>query len=423
MGESSVLLFCWTNSFYFLKIRLVITNAPPLVGGLEKVCLRLAQRLHMQEHDVEILARFTQGRHSLSGYFTESEPAGTLSCEGVRVRVLPLDAWSRLLLKPIFKLIWRESTFPLARWLYVRAIGVKVAKASEGSDIVHFFGNGAEMLGFAAESAARHVSAKFVVEPALHEGQWGDNWMDALLYKKANLLLAHSLHESVVLERMGIPVTKIRKVVHGVDVCDSGDGECFRKKYAVSGPMVLFLGRKTLEKGVGRLLEAWPLVAAKFPQATLVVAGPQSAEFEKLKSACFNKSESRNRQSSTPLLRILNLDDLTDREKQDALAACDLLCVPSAGESFGMVYFEAWAYKKPVVALDLPVLRETIGAAHAGILVGNDLRKVGVGIIKLLENPELRKEMGENGYRLAGEHSWQAASQSYLASYGINYQT
>ena len=38
-------------------------------------------------------------------------------------------------------------------------------------------------------------------------------------------------------------------------------------------------------------------------------------------------------------------------------------------------------------------------------------------------NPELRKELGENGYRLAGEHSWQAASQSYLASYGINYQT
>jgi glycosyltransferase involved in cell wall biosynthesis len=115
--------------------------------------------------------------------------------------------------------------------------------------------------------------------------------------------------------------------------------------------------------------------------------------------------------------KALNLDDLTEGEKQDALAACDMLCVPSEGESFGMVYFEAWAYKKPVVALDLPVLRETIGAAQAGILVKNDPCEVAAAITKLLSAGELRRVMGANGHQLALQHKWEETTQHYLQGY------
>jgi glycosyltransferase involved in cell wall biosynthesis len=550
-----------------LRISFVITNAPPLVGGLEKVCLRVAQNLQKLGHDVTIFGRFTQGRHQMEDFFSVSEKNQNLECEGVNVRVLTLDAKARLLLNPVFKLIWRKSTFPLARWLYVAAMRGQIAASSRGADVVHFFGNGPEMLGFAAEAAARKVGAKFVVEPALHEGQWGDKWFDALLYKRAHLLLAHTRYEAGVLERMGMPATKIRTIVHGVDFCDSGDGGRFRKKHGIAGPMVLFLGRKTQEKGVGRLLEAWPMVVEKFPEATLVFAGPKNAEFDKLKNclttnhanrrekgngdlttedtentegeaglrpgsracaafsnpstselardcentslthsasspafalradedwrseiedkreentdrlgvktfesaALANTAHSRSEWSgvfeepSSSLLgsgnaktppdrapgvpelassfrvvgefrvqksaalgagcsalesaRVLNLDDLAEGEKQDALAACDLLCVPSEGESFGMVYFEAWAYKKPVVALDLPVLRETIGGGGAGILVKNDFREVAAGIMRLLENSSLRKEMGERGVDVAQNHSWDEAVKSYELVY------
>jgi len=233
------------------------------------------------------------------------------------------------------------------------------------------------------------------------------------------------------------------------------------------GPMVLFLGRKTREKGVGRLLEAWPMVAEKFPEATLVIAGPKSTEFEKLKKRgttnhtklhqreeagpCLDKpsgaafsnpftselardsentslirsadnpaslpATSHSLPVTAPKARVLNLDDLAEGDKQDALAACDLLCVPSEGESFGMVYFEAWAYKKPVLALDLPVLRETIGEGGAGILVKNDFREVAAGIMRLLENSSLRKEMGERGVDVAQNHSWDEAVKSYELVY------
>jgi glycosyltransferase involved in cell wall biosynthesis len=111
------------------------------------------------------------------------------------------------------------------------------------------------------------------------------------------------------------------------------------------------------------------------------------------------------------------LDDLTEGEKQDALAACDMLCVPSEGESFGMVYFEAWAYKKPVVALDLPVLRESVGAANGGLLVQDTPSEIANGITKLLENPALGAVMGAKGKELASRHKWDTAVDAYLQTY------
>jgi glycosyltransferase involved in cell wall biosynthesis len=120
---------------------------------------------------------------------------------------------------------------------------------------------------------------------------------------------------------------------------------------------------------------------------------------------------------SAPQARVLNLDDLTEREKQDALAACDVLCVPSEGESFGMVYYEAWAYKKPVVALDLPVLRESIGRVEGGLLTFSEPDSIGGALVRLLDDKGLRKEMGIRGFDLAKVHSWDKSLESYSLVY------
>jgi glycosyltransferase involved in cell wall biosynthesis len=113
----------------------------------------------------------------------------------------------------------------------------------------------------------------------------------------------------------------------------------------------------------------------------------------------------------------LDLDDISEEEKQDALAACDVLCVPSEGESFGMVYYEAWAYKKPVVALDLPVLRESIGTIEGGILTDQQPESIAKALVNLLENAELRSRLGNNGFELAQKHDWPLALNSYMVAY------
>jgi glycosyltransferase involved in cell wall biosynthesis len=122
---------------------------------------------------------------------------------------------------------------------------------------------------------------------------------------------------------------------------------------------------------------------------------------------------------TAPRARVLNLDDLTEGDKQDALAACDLLCVPSEGESFGMVYFEAWAYGKPVVGLDLPVLWETIAANEAGLLAKDDPKNIATAICELLKAPFLSEKMGQRGMEIVKKHAWKSSAYSYIESYNI----
>jgi glycosyltransferase involved in cell wall biosynthesis len=357
----------------------------------------LAQHLQAAGDEAWIVARFTRDRHDLQHYFLAHEESRELEVEGVRTLVLVLNVIRRLMYGTVFRLIWRPWTFPFARLLVKRALMKELLTACSEADIIHFLGSGPEMLGFAAAETARHLKIPFVVEPAMHPGQWGDSWIDRKLYILADKVLAHTEFEASALQAMGVPAGQIKVVVHGVDKAESGSGERFRSKHHIKAEIVLFLGRKTAAKGVYRAIDAFLAIRPQFPQAKLVLMGPATSDFE-----------------VPQLEEILNLNDASEKEKQDALAACDLLCVPSEGESFGMVYFEAWAYGKPVVALDLPALRDSLGGSSGGLLVPpGDMQAIGEAICSLLSDPSLREELGGNGRQRYEQQTWENAVDSY----------
>jgi glycosyltransferase involved in cell wall biosynthesis len=223
-------------------------------------------------------------------------------------------------------------------------------------------------------------------------------------------VLAHSHYEAALLRRLGVSADKVAPVLHGADVVCKGSAERFRDNYKISGPILLFLGRKSVAKGILRALNAWQLVRSVLPEAVFVLAGPPL-------DPLLGQRLDLGAESYSSSTGILNLDNLSDQLKHDALAACDVLCVPSEGESFGMVYLEACAYGKPVIALDLPVLRETIGGSGAGILVADNPAAISRAILQLLVNDQLRLGMGVQGRVLAAKHSWQNAIHDYLDCY------
>ena len=276
----------------------------------------------------------------------------------------------------------------------------RLTSVCKGADVIHFLGNGPELLGFAAAEAAARLRIPFVISPALHAGQWGDSWIDLALYRKASLLLAHTKFEKAVLERMGIPANRCRVIRHGSDSSRKGDGTIFRVKHTINGPIILFLGRKTQAKGMLYLLEAFTSVRQRFPAATLVLAGPGEGKCE------YNLTEG-----------VIDLDDLDEANKENALAACDVLCVPSEGESFGMVYFEAWSYAKPVVGLDLPTLRETIGESRGGLLTERSTSAIAEALCRILEDPQEGQRMGERGFQFGRQYSWSECVRTLVSAY------
>ena len=206
-----------------MRIALVAENAWPLVGGLETIGLRLGQHLQASGDNCRIVTRFTRQRHGLADYFRASEPGRCFDNQGVDTCVIPLRWWERILWLPLFRLIWRPRTFPLAHALHNLVMVPKLRRRLIGCDAVHFLGSGPELLGFAAAAAARRLGVPFLVEPALHPGQWGDSWIDVRLYRQADRVLAHTEAEGQVLERLGIPAERVSVVLHGVDPQEGGD--------------------------------------------------------------------------------------------------------------------------------------------------------------------------------------------------------
>jgi len=380
-----------------------INLAGPLYGGLQMLSVRLAQHLKKQGHDVRIIARFSKA--SSSDFVAMEEPR-VFTVEGVDVEIISVQGWRRWLLLPVPQLRQRQRTFPIAVALYQAAFRPTIDRVSKGADIVHYFGTGVELLGFAVESSARQKKMPFVVQPAIHvsqqgdeHGNWGHSHGDWPLYKEADMVIAHTEFEAETLRQNGVQASHVHAVRLGFDALEPGDGVRFRKAHGIEGPMVLFIGRRSEDKGYLLLLEAFAALRQQMPNVTLVIGG----------SGDTPKSTAEG---------VLELGIVSDEIKQDALSACTVFCMPSKGESFGIAYFEAWNCGKPVVALDLPSLRETVGSSGGGLLAApNDAADLVEKLRLLLDQPELAVAMGARGREFSRGYSWDATTQGSLEAY------
>jgi glycosyltransferase involved in cell wall biosynthesis len=113
---------------------------------------------------------------------------------------------------------------------------------------------------------------------------------------------------------------------------------------------------------------------------------------------------------------ILHLGFLPDQDKWDALAAADLLVIPSRFESLSMVTLEAWWAERPVLAnARCEVLRGQCQRSNAGLYYSSyeEFREA----LALLEgDPGLRGALGRNGRRFFEAHyAWDVVERKYLA--------
>jgi len=85
-------------------------------------------------------------------------------------------------------------------------------------------------------------------------------------------------------------------------------------------------------------------------------------------------------------------------------------------EGFGLPVLEAMACGAPVVASEIPVLRE-IGAEAAVYVDPTDPNAIAGGLLRLLEDPDLRDRLRASGFQRARMFDWESAAQALLRSY------
>lgn len=174
----------------------------------------------------------------------------------------------------------------------------------------------------------------------------------------------------------------------------------FRKRYLMdhAGPLVLFLARLNAKKGLHLLAQAMAIVSAQIPNARLAIVGPPDpVGFEPQVRQWLREC---GVESKTIVTGKVDFET-----KLQALADADVYVLPSAAENFGFSIFEAMASRLPVVVSDTLEYSGEIASARAGLAVQREPGKVAEAIVRLLEDPELRRQMGENGARLTRRYS------------------
>lgn len=172
------------------------------------------------------------------------------------------------------------------------------------------------------------------------------------------------------------------------------------------GTYVLTVGGIEPRKGSMDLLEAYALLRVHRPDVRLVIAGGETL---------FDYRDYRARFESRAAelgVQPVVLGQVPDDDLPPLVAACGAFAFPSVKEGFGLAAMEALAAGVPLIARDLPVLREVFGSA-ARFATTPDTFAAQLRRALRTDDPARRAA----GRQLAARHTWAAAAERHLVLY------
>ena len=392
-----------------LKIAISISCFRPDTGGQQAHAEQLSQHLQERGHDVVVVTRAVTRVPNGRDYLFFNEPSSSLTVKGVPIRPLVFSRFWLPVLWFLGKCVVRPPLEGLAVNLYQFVSKKSARNAFAGMDVIHHVGEASPLSGFAAAVAAKHWGVPFLVQPTCHPHHVGDSSLNLRLFSKADRLLVHTKYEANYLRQKSVRCP-IDVVGNGIEDRADGDAERFRNKFGVTGPFILFIGRKDRQKGYLLLLDAFKVICRERRDINLVCMGPVG---------------SKAKQQTVE--GLIDLDFTSEELKHDALAACTCLCVPSEAESFGLVFMEAGRYGKPAIGRKVAVLQELLKDGAAAVLLGvpHEARNramlspevLAAGLLELISDPKECQRIGENCRAVSEQFLWPRVVKRFEASY------
>jgi glycosyltransferase involved in cell wall biosynthesis len=211
-----------------------------------------------------------------------------------------------------------------------------------------------------------------------------------------------------IIETLGVADDRISTVYNGVDsgFWSSCENDVRNPAHGVA-PYVLFGGSYEPRKNLIRLLEAFDIAVQRGLPHRLVAIVDAGSGHEGAVRAAADRLRSRD--------RVEFVSGLDDAILRVVYQGADMFVFPSLSEGFGLPPLQAMASGVPVIASDLPVMREVLGAAA---LYVDPYSPDGIAnaMTRMAPGPE-RDRLVKFGREQAARYSWLAAAEQTLDVY------
>ena len=382
-----------------MRILHVIASIAPRYGGPSNAVVRLCREMARLGHDVAIFTTNVDGKENLDVPLERM-----VEMDGFQIRYSPIQ-WPR----------YYGFSLPFGRAL---------AKNISRFDIVQIH----SIYNFHT-LAASHYCRKFNVPYLIHPHGSLDpyliarhrvrKWIYTSLFLQRDLDHAAAIRfctqeEMQLTESIGIKAPGV-VVPEGVDPSEFSHLPArgsFSHKYPEvrDKKIVLFLSRVNFKKGLDILARAFGEVARKRKDVYLVLTGPDNEGYGTKVRAWLREEGALGRSLFTGML--------SGQEKLAALRDSDIFVLSSYTENFGIAVVEAMACGLPVVISNKVNIWRDVNDAGAGIVTNCESHEVAEAIMRLLDNRNLREEMGKRGKRVVEEkYTWQKVARQMIEMY------
>lgn len=375
-----------------MNVLIPTADYPPIEGGIATVTLQVSRQLAAMGHNVTVVAPRFPGQ----GEFDEAEPVTVVRYRGYDL------GWLRF--------------FPMlaATWPHVKHTDLILAINIAYGGVIGWLASRVCHKPYVAFAYA-YEFLKFRDTPLLPR-------LLRAAYARARVVVAISNFTRDNLVAFGVQPSQIATIFPGAPqvrpLSEEALSEIKHKYVLDSGRVILAVGRFVPRKGHLDLVRAMPRILERFPETKLVLVGQGPSMSDAVREA----------HDLGVLEQVLFPGRLSDEDVAGLYQACDVFALPTGVgeggqvEGFGLVFVEAHAHGKPVVAGRSGGVVDAVIDGETGLIVEpGQPEAVADAVISLLADPELARRLGENGKRrVESELNWRRFTERMLEAAGAD---
>ncbi len=309
-----------------------------------------------------------------------------------------------------------------AAWRYSPSLGKKLNEEVQWANIVHIHTMW-EYPTVVAARVAKKANKPLLIRPCGMLDSWSMNQsafkkkLYLRIFSKDLLSPAITLHFTTQAEKSkSIYPQQLDSVIveNGIvekTFSEDNSAEDFLECYPQlrGKDIILFLGRVHPKKQPEIAVSAFSKIASKFPNASLVMAGPCEPAYQ---------TELINIANDMSKKRVLFTGMLQGKKLYGAYRAAKVFVLPSFQENFGIAVAEAMANYCPVIISEHVDIKNYIQKGNAGIVCAAKVESFASAISSTLSSPQSSTTMGNNGRKVSEQYfRWDIAAKRLDAVY------